>query len=263
MIGQNEIRSLLIEQEAMNVLPHFFVIVGDVGSGKKTLIDNVFNINNRYVKFGNCKIETIRELIDLSYILRDMFFFVPDADSMSVGAQNALLKVVEECPNNNYYILSLQNENNILDTLHSRATFYRMDIYTSEDKEDYCESVGLNFTEIRIVNAVCDNIGSINELMKYGIEDFYNYVNKVVDNIREVSVANAMKVYEDIKNREYDLKLFFRAYISVLVDKIISGENEVTDWALCQITSKYLQELNIVGVNKQAVFDSWLFYIRQ
>ena len=260
MIGQDWIRSLLIEQESVGVLPHFIMLVGSVGSGRKTLIDNVFNIDNKYVRFGDCKVDTVRELIDLSYILHDMFFFIPDADNMSTGAQNALLKVVEECPNGNYYILSVENENNLLNTLHSRASVYFMDRYTKEDLLKYCAEIELDKQKTDIVITICENIGEINELLRIDIENFYEFVKKVVDNADLVSVANAMKIYETLKG--CNLKFFFRAYLCILVNEIKSGERSVDCWRYCTVTSKSLQELDINGVNKQAVFDSWLFQIR-
>ena len=101
---------------------------------------------------------------------------------------------------------------------------------------------------------------------KCGVLDFYNYVEKVVDNIALVSGSNAFKIgdkiaFKDSDEKKYDLKLFWKSFMTICVSRIKDDPFKYS--AGIRITSKYLQELRITGINKQSTFDCWLLDIRQ
>ena len=265
MIGQTNLQQTLKESPSK-----FIIIAGEKGSGKKTLVQEVFGINGYWVH--NTSVASVREMIENAYKYHDATFVLPDADSMSLQAKNALLKVVEECPNNNRFIMTLENENNTLEPIKSRATIYQMEEYTNEELLYYfhCNYPHNNVDDDTIILELCTNPGEIELLNKMGVQDFYSYVQKVVDNIIQVSGANAFKIADKISFKEddckYDLQMFLRAFMSVCIhyfSDIEKDENDILTYAKwCQITSKYLRELRITGISKQPLFDAWILEIR-
>ena len=282
MIGQCNLQSRIEQLIKNRTFPRFSILVGPKGSGKKTLaheIGHMFNawrVSSDYVdvyRLPDVKIDTVREIITQAYKrITTMVYIIPDADSMSNAAKNALLKVTEEPPNEAYFIMTLEDESNTLETIRSRATIFHMDRYTPDELEEYyrnkfCLSettIDLERKEILIVRELCSTPGDVETIMTYDATNFYDYVQLVVDNISEVSLANALKISEKIAMKDepdkYDLKLFWRAFQSVCIDKAGDG---IIYCEYAAITSEYMKKLRIKGINKQMLFDNWIFTIRE
>ena len=69
--------------------------------------------------------------------------------------------------------------------------------------------------------------------MKYKPQEFYQFVEKVVDNIYKVQSANAFKLEDklDIKGdgNGYDLDLFFQAFMQICYEKMFLAISENID----------------------------------
>lgn len=262
MIGQIELQKQIQQLVDNNTFPRFSIFVGPRGSGKKTFVHEVIKslTDGLYVECG-IKVDDVRNLIVDAYKVHSTaVFFIPDADKMSTIAMNALLKVTEEPPNNAFIIMTLEDENNTLDTIRSRATTFHMNRYTPNEIVEYAKSkyisMQLNWTDI--IKALCETPGDVDLLVGMGTKDFYDYVKLVAENIAEVSLANAFKIANKLALKDdstgYDLTMFWKAYIAVCVD--------VARFADVHITSKYLQKLRVSGANKQMLFDNWVMEVR-
>jgi hypothetical protein len=113
---------------------------------------------------------------------------------------------------------------------------------------------------------LCKTPGDADLLHNYEPEDFYEYVELVVDNIAEVEPANAFKSSGKLalkSDEGYDLKLFWRAFVQVCLDKMETGPDSVIHYCNGVIeTTKYLNKAGKLGVNKQQLYDKWVFDIR-
>ncbi len=83
-------------------------------------------------------VEGIRSICNDVYIkpneARTKVYIIPNADKMQVQAQNAFLKVLEEPPQNVLFILCCTSSQQLLQTIRSRVTVYKLgtDSYTDE-----------------------------------------------------------------------------------------------------------------------------------
>lgn len=269
MIGQHLLQSRIDQLIENDTFPRFTIFVGPKGSGKKTLAHLV------YQKFGagvfsniGVSVDAVRQCIAQSYAVRgsQAIYLLADADNMSNAAKNALLKVTEEPPNNAYFIMTLEDEGNTLETIISRATVFRMNAYKSTEIGAYFYDkyhANHDESEEQIVCDICETPGEVDTLVSYGISDFYDYVQLVIDNIAEVSLANSFKIASKVALKDtdegYDLRLFWKAFINIVIDRAILS-NEPLD--VVSITSRYLQKLRIRGINKQMLIDSWILEVR-
>ena len=212
-------------------------------------------------------VDAIRDIVSNAYkVTNPIIYLIADADNMSNAAKNALLKVTEEPPNNAYFIMTLEDENNTLETIRSRGTVFHMDRYTPDEIGDYFyDKYHANHgkDDEVIVKELCDTPGDVDILVKMGIKEFYDYVQLVVDNIAEVSLANAFKIPSKVALKEdsegYDLRLFWKAFMKITFETKVGYEN----WGLAvEVTTKYLQKLRIKGINKQMLIDNWVLEIR-
>lgn len=266
MVGQRQLMKFIQQQIDSDMLSHFSIIVGEKGSGRKTLAHNIFAMmgGGAFVVVGT-SIDAIRNMIAEAHRLNglNVLYLIPDADTMSVQAKNALLKVTEEPPKGAYFVMTLEDESNTLDTIRSRGTVYRMERYTTSEIAQYAKDVYDETTEIYA--DLCETPGEVDALYSISIEDFYEYVRLSVDNIQRVSLANALKMSNRIAlkaedEEKYDLKLFWKAFMRICAKRMLK-ESEYVEWI--RITSKSLKRLNVRGINKQMLFDNWIFEIRE
>ena len=146
-----------------------------------------------------------------------------------------------------------------------------MDRYTPDEIEEYFyKRFGVLYDrEISIVRDLCETPGDVEIIMSYDATIFYDYVQLVVDNIAEISLANVFKILNNVALKDdaegYDLRLFWKAFMKVCTDKCKSEEYLPKQYGYLESalsTSKYLQKLTIKGINKQMLIDNWVLEIR-
>lgn len=273
MIGQKQVLKQ-IDNLIEKGFPRFVVITGQKGQGKTTLASYISKkLNIPMYEFG-IKIDEIREMIEISYKQTEpIIYLIQNADKMSIGAKNSLLKVIEEPPNNAYFIMELQQMENTLETIKSRCQEIKMEQYMDEELIKFLPE-NLSEEDKAIITDVASNKYQVDLLLKYKPKEFYNYVDKVVNNIYRVSSANSFKLSEKLDLKDdgngYDLRLFFITFRVICFEKArvlldIEDEKENFNSLLqsCNITAKYMQKLNINGINKQLLTDMWILDIRK
>lgn len=287
MIGQ---KKLLKEIDTLikNGFPRFIIITGAKGQGKTELAKYIMHKLDNYYKDeladkGGCymievgtKIDEIREMIQMSYKQTEpIIYVIRDADKMSIGAKNSLLKVIEEPPNNAYFIITLQQIENTLETIKSRCTELKMEDYDFDEIDEMIYKINPNATKLDecIIEEVAFNYYEIQLLFGYGVEEFYNYVQKVFSHIYRVQSANSFKLAEKLalKNEEdkYDVALFLRTFRILCMDELMDhiDMEDDTDFECysksISETSKILSQLSITGINKASLIDVWILNIRK
>lgn len=162
LYGNDDLKSKLINDIESGKFIHACIIEGGKGSGKHTLARSIAaalqtNLNHRdkvmkdispdviYAGLiGDRKtigVDTVRDIKDKAYIKPNesevKIFIVEDSHLMTVQAQNAFLKLLEEPPSNVYFILLCDNTANLLTTVKSRAVTYKMQIFNDDELRDY------------------------------------------------------------------------------------------------------------------------------
>lgn len=264
MIGQKYLKKYVKTLIDDGNFPRFSIFVGQSGSGRKTFVHELYGMFGTGILsvMGN-SVDAVRTAIAQSYTVRgsQVIYLFPDADSMSNAAKNALLKVTEEPPNNAYFIMTLEDEVNTLETIRSRAQIFYMDMYFPKDLRDYADTLGIkDKEELDIIADVCTTPGDVNILHEQGIKDFYDFTNLVLDNVADVSLANALKIPNKLSLKDgaegYDLRLFLRMFMSLCISKQAN-----VDWV--RITSECLSRLRVKAINKQMLLDTWIFALRE
>lgn len=272
MIGQEKLRETLNRLISVG-FPSFSIFLGARGSGRKTLVkwfyDNCCG-KTAVCTFRDCSVEDVRECIKSAYKLSGVEHYIcfADADKMSPQAKNALLKITEEPPENCHFIMTLEDLNNTLPTIKSRCNLFNMDSYTSAQLVQYLHQLRdgqVEEREVQIITEVCETPGEVQLLDKYGVMDFYEYVQLVVNNIGEVSDANSFKIADKVALKQdsegYDLQLFFKAFMVVCLSGLESDKRRCASGV--SITSQYLRQLGIKGVSKSMLMDNWIMEIRK
>lgn len=152
---------------------------------------------------------------------------------MNASASNALLKILEEPPQDVRFILSTSKLDTILPTVKSRCQLLHMRQFSVADLSELLAS---RFTDkpakdLEIISRLAG--GNFETALQYLSEDIEEEQGKVVEFLRAVFRANAENINENIKllyqNRDKsELRLFLRLILQWLEDLILVDQDE--DW---------------------------------
>ncbi len=174
------------------------------------LIYNGSNPNFKLIDIDSDKkfinIDQIRDLIkDLekfSFNLKPRFILVDNIENLNLNSVNAFLKILEEPPNNTYFILIHSNKK-ILSTLKSRCLNFRMFLSNQESIEITNQILGLN----------------IYDLISKDLLNYYDTPGKILSLL---DFSQKHKI--DLKN--LDLKRFL---ILIIDESLYKKENKIKD----------------------------------
>ena len=270
MIGQKAILDNIDYCIKTDAVPRFMIISGAKGSGKTTLSKEIARRMRAYLIECELSVDAVREAVKNCYkCAGTTVYLFKDADKMSTAAKNAMLKITEEPPRQAHFIITVQNSENMLETLRSRATNIQMAPYSAEELDvfyhDYTHKMN------RLIRELCDVPGMMLDMEAIDVEDLLDFCNTVVDNIQKVTGVNAFKIVQRIRLKEdgngYDPELFFHCMKYVLVqrvcDKEVRDESHGRYLRMLLATSKYHQEFNLTGVKKDATLDMWVLEMRE
>lgn len=224
--------------EQINQLSALTIFCGNVNIND--LVKTISNKFNYTCKVCEASVDEVREAVQNSYTISiPIVYIFPNIEKMSTNAINSLLKVTEEPPNHARFILTVDNIDNVLPTIHSRA----MVITVPTEKLDF------------------DN-------------DLIDFCYLVYTNISSVSLTNALKIPNRIKLKDTDTDKFeLTDFLLCMRDtyannfKYFSNKGEhivtcklfekyfVTEMAICQLRS-------VKGIKKDSLLDEWIIKIR-
>ncbi|MBR5515536.1 MAG: hypothetical protein IKU52_04970 [Clostridia bacterium] len=139
------------------------------------------------------------------------FYIIRNCEKMTVQAQNAILKVLEEPPSFIVFILITTSASLLLPTIVSRAPVFRMQSFTAEELTDILLN---NYQKAQKLNA------DDPEGFSYLVRAANGCLGQVIENLDKRSVGNTTKRYQLIED-------FFCALIGNDKYSFISLEEEI------------------------------------
>lgn len=209
MIGQKNNINTIIQWRCNRSTPRFIIIVGEQGSGRLTLAKEIMRMLNITGIISDCKIEDVRRTIEYAYeYTTPTMYIFRDADDMSLNAKNALLKVVEEPPNNAYFVMTVHNIDNMLGTIRSRGTVIKMEPYTIQELCSVCDD--------KLKLEYCTNISEL-QIEHSELERVESCVDDVIEALNTQSGTRLLKACTQLKSKQtdtdkIDCSLFFKVF---------------------------------------------------
>ena len=264
-IGNEKIKEQLSFLEASGHLPHAILIEGETGLGKRTLAreiaQNLFCRGEGERPCGHCAqcskvqkgihpdiyeytapdrarafhIETVRD------IKRDAFmqpneadykiFILGNCQSMSVEAQNAILKILEEPPAYALFLMTVTNKSAMLETVLSRCVVISLDGVPAKQGAAYicAQDATVAYDDaLRACEVWGGNIGKAKESLTDGK---LAKVNELVNNMAEALLSGSeyrlLTVCSEFKWDKELLQQTLTLFKTVLRDALIFGSSEV------------------------------------
>ena len=265
MIGQDKNKEQVEWWRKTNTFPRTIILSGMRGCGKRMFASYMAEQLGFDIRWVGNKVNDVRDMIsDCRSLSKPTMFVFVGADDMSLSAKNSLLKVTEEPPNDAYFVIPLEDVSSTLATIKSRSIEIQMEPYTREHL--------VHFTTNHLCLEIAKCPGEIINLEKMGVENLVEIVEKVIDNIDDVSCGNALHISKNIKFKDedsgYDLDVFWRVLLNRLAHRLYDnileyGMDQVlvfTEWM--STTQQYLNKLNNPSLNRKMLFDMWVMDIR-
>lgn len=197
--GNEILKNMLAHDIGRGTLSHAYIVEGSVGSGRHTLVRHVLSElaqgDDRgkierlvcpdviYIEKEDGKnsipVDAVRQIREQAYLspndLDFMAFVISEAHLMTIEAQNAFLKILEEPPENVYFFL-ITNGTSLLPTVRSRAPVLRMQMFSEEELIEYCSQISSSVRELREKNIkalrfLAKNSGGAIGAVLHGVRD--------------------------------------------------------------------------------------------
>lgn len=271
MIGQRYLQQMLTNEVETDRLARFTIIEGRRGSQLDQIAPFVAGLlGSELVVLTDVKVDTLRNMTSQAYrMTKKVVYAIDSADNMSPNARGSILKVVEEPPNNAYFIMTVENSGAILPTIRSRARILRMDEYSEHDLKEYAlEKYGDKWEtgELDIIKDTCKSPGEIDILVEQGVKGFYDNVRSIVHSLDTIGEEMPLQLTQNISvkdgDEKYDTEMSLRLFQHLC---IVEGEkNKRKAYFDASFgTATFISDLHIRGINRQMLLDDWIMTIRR
>ena len=242
ILGNEKIRHQLRESITKQSISHAYILAGDKGIGKSEIAREFAMelICEKHTGCGECPacrqfladaypdffymdaegkesigIDRIRENIvnDVSirpYHGKVKIYIIDEADKMTVGAQNALLKTIEEPPEYVVILLLVRNISLLLETIRSRCIKLLLSAVSNDRIKKWLVEKGTSEDLATVVASYSNGAPGIAKAMAES-EDFADMYNQNVEflkKISEASINDILLFIEELKKRTGGFKDF-------------------------------------------------------
>lgn len=255
LVGIERTKTAVENMIAANRIPHAILIESDYGGGKSTLAEYICRAavcesdKKPCGECSGCRLQIEGNHPDVLYIapekdrktisvnqIRDIVsdasvlpqksakkvFIIDPADAMTVQAQNALLKVLEEPPESVVFILTAVSRNVMLSTILSRCTVFTLNAPEKDAAADYISSVTKKEkTEaVEALNKTRGSIGgAINILKKKSAGKSNDLANSFLEAMQNGSRYDLLKILLPLEKDRAKTIDFYNALEVMIVSR--------------------------------------------
>ncbi|ETI93944.1 MAG: hypothetical protein Q606_CBAC00316G0014 [Intestinibacter bartlettii DORA_8_9] len=241
--GQRFAKKYLSNSIKSNMISHAYMFEGPSGVGKNTMarelaailleMENLFNSPD-YIEItpdGNSiKIAQIRKLqsdILVKPYKSYKIYVIDEAQKMTVEAQNALLKTLEEPPKYAIIILITNNKESLLDTIKSRCEIIKFTPIPLVEVADYLTQTGVDKNRASLLANF--SRGSMQKAIELSeSEDFHimrDEVQKYVETFLTGSMLDIMDIQSSIEKYKDNITNVLDLLVNYFRDIMMAKEN--------------------------------------
>lgn len=280
LLGYKKIEEDILKSLEINKLHHALIFSGVEGIGKfsfsKILAQKITNnfceiknnpdillikreLNQKKELKKEITIDSIRKINDFvnltSSTSKFRIIIIDSIDVLNKNSANALLKNLEEPPQNIFFLLTNHNESNIPDTIKSRCNIIKVN---TPKYDDFCEvvkdnSLNISETELRLLFEISN--GSIALALKFyqgNSFEIYQNILKIITNSN--NNLNSTKFIEELLKNDPNLNLTKNLF-NIIFNRIAKAANAILNEEFCEnegnLLGKYLLNNNLDDIFKK------------
>ena len=257
-----------------NTLSHAHLIAGEDGVGKGKLANilakfilngyldreyvDIINYSSEKSSFG---VDDVRDIIEEVYkkpFEKDKkVIIIHEGNKLTIQAQNALLKTIEEPPKGVYIIILCESLELILDTIKSRCEIYKLKPLTKSELYEYIKIKKFNYDENEIKSAIAFSEGVPGRIDRYFNDDKLRELrNNIVILIKNLNknVLEALlqqeESFSNLKNDKEEVLNIFGLFIrDILINKEIENEEFIINSDKLEDIKELTKEMSFKKLN--------------
>ena len=257
-----------------NTLSHAHLIAGEDGVGKGKLANilakfilngdldreyvDIINYSSEKSSFG---VDDVRDIIEEVYkkpFEKDKkVIIIHEGNKLTIQAQNALLKTIEEPPKGVYIIILCESLELILDTIKSRCEIYKLKPLTKSELYDYIKIKKFNYDENEIKSAIAFSEGVPGRIDRYFNDDKLRELrNNIVILIKNLNkndleaILQQEESFSNLKNDKEEVLNIFGLFIrDILINKEIENEEFIINSDKLEDIKELTKEMSFKKLN--------------
>ena len=256
-------------------LSHAQLISGEDGIGKSILAEILGklilngDLNREYVDIINYKpskasfgVDDVREIID--EVNKKPFegdkkvIIIHQGNKLTIQAQNALLKTIEEPPTEVYIIILCESLELILDTIKSRCEIYKLTPLTKDELYKYIAIKGYDYSEEKKSSAIAFSEGIPGRIDRYFSDtELQELRDKIVDLLLQLTNNEIEAILEKEEqlvsykqNKEEVINVLSSFIRDILVNKEVYNENLIINRDKIKEIERLTNEMSFKKLNK-------------
>lgn len=257
-----------------NTLSHAHLIVGEDGVGKGKLANilakfilngdldreyvDIINYSSEKSSFG---VDDVRDIIEEVYkkpFEKDKkVIIIHEGNKLTIQAQNALLKTIEEPPKGVYIIILCESLELILDTIKSRCEIYKLKPLTKSELYEYIKIKKFNYDENEIKSAIAFSEGVPGRIDRYFNDDKLRELrNNIVILIKNLNkndleaILQQEESFSNLKNDKEEVLNIFGLFIrDILINKEIENEEFIINSDKLEDIKELTKEMSFKKLN--------------
>lgn len=256
-------------------LSHAQLISGEDGIGKSILAEILGklilngDLNREYVDIINYKpskasfgVDDVREIID--EVNKKPFegdkkvIIIHQGNKLTIQAQNALLKTIEEPPTEVYIIILCESLELILDTIKSRCEIYKLTPLTKDELYKYIAIKGYDYSEEEKSSAIAFSEGIPGRIDRYFSDtELQELRDKIVDLLLQLTNNEIEAILEKEEqlvsykqNKEEVINVLSSFIRDILVNKEVYNENLIINRDKVRSIERLTNEMSFKKLNK-------------
>ena len=257
-----------------NTLSHAHLIAGEDGVGKGKLANilakfilngdldreyvDIINYSSEKSSFG---VDDVRDIIEEVYkkpFEKDKkVIIIHEGNKLTIQAQNALLKTIEEPPKGVYIIILCESLELILDTIKSRCEIYKLTPLTKNELYEYIKIKKFNYDENEIKSAIAFSEGVPGRIDRYFNDDKLRELrNNIVILIKNLNkndleaILQQEESFSNLKNDKEEVLNIFGLFIrDILINKEIENEEFIINSDKLEDIKELTKEMSFKKLN--------------
>lgn len=257
-----------------NTLSHAHLIAGEDGVGKGKLANilakfilngdldreyvDIINYSSEKASFG---VDDVRDIIEEVYkkpFEKDKkVIIIHEGNKLTIQAQNALLKTIEEPPTGVYIIILCESLELILDTIKSRCEIYKLKPLTKSELYEYIKIKKFNYDENEIKSAIAFSEGIPGRIDRYFNDDKLRELrNNIVILIKNLNkndleaILQQEESFSNLKNDKEEVLNIFGLFIrDILINKEIENEEFIINSDKLEDIKELTKEMSFKKLN--------------
>ena len=257
-----------------NTLSHAHLIAGEDGVGKGKLANilakfilngdldreyvDIINYSSEKSSFG---VDDVRDIIEEVYkkpFEKDKkVIIIHEGNKLTIQAQNALLKTIEEPPKGVYIIILCESLELILDTIKSRCEIYKLKPLTKSELYEYIKIKKFNYDENEIKSAIAFSEGVPGRIDRYFNDDklreLRNNIVILIKNLNEnglEAILQQEESFSNLKNDKEEVLNIFGLFIrDILINKEIENEEFIINSDKLEDIKELTKEMSFKKLN--------------